>query len=91
MRVSFIRPTIAARARKVMGRLLPIDVDLPYPACPHCRSVRGRIVPVADPTPNAIYLYCDDCHEVWTVRAVKLASRICAPRGGSRGNSPKSL
>jgi transcription elongation factor Elf1 len=50
--------------------------DEPYPECPHCGSVRSTIVPVRDPRPNIIYLHCDDCQEVWTVRV-----RPFTPRG----------
>ena len=51
-----------------MGRVVPIDVELPYPQCPHCRSVQSHIVPVAHPALNTIYLHCDQCSELWTVR-----------------------
>ena len=57
-----------------MGRVLSIHAHLAYPECPHCGSVTSRIVPVDDPRPNVLYLYCDDCHEVWTIRVGPFSS-----------------
>ena len=64
-----------------MGCVQPIDVDLPYPQCPHCRSEQSHIVPVADPAPNMIYLHCDQCSEMWTVRVAPFVARFPARQG----------
>ena len=58
-----------------MGRNTQSENDTPYSPCPHCRSVNGRIIPVAGGVPGLIYLQCEECHEVWTVRQAPLNRR----------------